>query len=581
MYANELNHLILISLLKEHNIRQVVASPGVNNMRLVYSLQQDPFFKIYSCVDERSAAYIACGLAAESQSPVMLTCTGATASRNYMPGLTEAFYRKLPILAVTSTRDIGKIGQYTPQLLDRRVVPNDVVVKSVHIPIFHTKDDEENYTVLLNDALLELRHHGGGPVHVNLTSSYSRDYSIDKLPRVRPIRRYTYGDTLPNLNFKKVGLYIRSHAAWSKQLHNAVNEFCEKYNAVVFADQTSNYHGPYGVYSTLITSQQEYRPQCCNFDLMIYIGSVDGSDYDALDPVQVWRVCQDGIVRSPFGKLSSVFEMKEEDFFHYYNRDKDKKSGSSFYKEWNREYEKVLESLPEFPLSNILVAKELLQVIPAGSTVHYGIQNSLRSWNFFKPKNEIRGYANTGGFGIDGSLSSLIGASLFNASKLYFGIIGDLSFFYDINVLGNRHVGKNIRLILINNGLGQQFKNPGSAGGDLGAETDKYIAAAGHYGCKSANLVKHFAEDLGFKYLSADNIETFRSNIPAIISDGSDKSIIFEIFAETEDESEAMFKIKHVITSSAYKNSAKAKKMIKKVLGEKGTDAIRKLLRDS
>ena len=61
-------------------------------------------------MDERSAAYIACGMAEESGEPVVLSCTGATASRNYMPGLTEAFYRKLPVLAITSSQDISKIG---------------------------------------------------------------------------------------------------------------------------------------------------------------------------------------------------------------------------------------------------------------------------------------------------------------------------------------------------------------------------------------------------------------------------------------------------------------------------------------
>ena len=60
-------------------------------------------------VDERSAAYIACGLSEESGEAVALTCTGATASRNYLSGLTEAYYRKLPILAITSTQHVGRI----------------------------------------------------------------------------------------------------------------------------------------------------------------------------------------------------------------------------------------------------------------------------------------------------------------------------------------------------------------------------------------------------------------------------------------------------------------------------------------
>ena len=96
-YTSERSVQILISLLKQHGIKKVVASPGTTNITLVASLQQDDWFNMYSSVDERSAAYIACGMAAESGEPVVLTCTGATASRNYLPGLTEAYYRKLPV----------------------------------------------------------------------------------------------------------------------------------------------------------------------------------------------------------------------------------------------------------------------------------------------------------------------------------------------------------------------------------------------------------------------------------------------------------------------------------------------------
>ncbi len=92
-YTSEINKQILISLLKAHNIHKVIASPGATNITFIGSIQTDPWFEIYSSVDERSAAYMACGMAAESGEPVVLTCTGATASRNYIPGLTEAYYR--------------------------------------------------------------------------------------------------------------------------------------------------------------------------------------------------------------------------------------------------------------------------------------------------------------------------------------------------------------------------------------------------------------------------------------------------------------------------------------------------------
>ena len=103
LYSNQKNVQILISLLKAFDIHNVIVSPGVKNISFVGSIQNDAWFKLYSCVDERSAAYMACGIASETKQPVVLTCTEATAPRNYFPGLTEAFYRKLPIIAVTST----------------------------------------------------------------------------------------------------------------------------------------------------------------------------------------------------------------------------------------------------------------------------------------------------------------------------------------------------------------------------------------------------------------------------------------------------------------------------------------------
>ena len=141
-YTNERNVQIVIALLKAHGIHRVIVSPGTTNMTFVVSIENDPWFHIWSSVDERSASYLACGMAAETGEPVVISCTGATASRNYMPGLTEAYYRKLPVLAITSTRGNYKIGHLIDQQIDRRNIPNDIAIESVTIPM--VKDYEEN-----------------------------------------------------------------------------------------------------------------------------------------------------------------------------------------------------------------------------------------------------------------------------------------------------------------------------------------------------------------------------------------------------------------------------------------------------
>ena len=176
-YTDERNAQILISLLKSHGIKKVVASPGTTNICLVASLQQDSFFEIYSAADERSAGYIACGLSAESGEPVVLSCTGATASRNYMSALTEAYYRKLPILVITSSRSNFQIGHNIDQVTDRTVLPNDVAKLSVQLPLIYNNDEAEwGCVIAANKAILELSHHGNGPVHINLETNYSWNY---------------------------------------------------------------------------------------------------------------------------------------------------------------------------------------------------------------------------------------------------------------------------------------------------------------------------------------------------------------------------------------------------------------------
>ena len=167
-YSEELNVQILVSLLKAHNIRRVIVSPGSTNVCLVASLQSDPYFEIYSCVDERSAAYMACGIAEETGEPVVLSCTGATASRNYMPALTEAYYRRLPLVAITSSQINERIGHLIPQVTDRRVLPNDVALLSVQVPVVKMNDEIWNCSIQVNKALTECRRRGGGPVHINL-----------------------------------------------------------------------------------------------------------------------------------------------------------------------------------------------------------------------------------------------------------------------------------------------------------------------------------------------------------------------------------------------------------------------------
>lgn len=548
----ERNIQILIEVLKANGIHKVIASPGATDVSIVLSMQHDSWFKMYSEVDERGAAYMACGMAAESGEPVVIVCTGATSSRNYMPALTEAYYRRLPVLAITCSRNNRHIGQLVDQVTDRLHLPSDIAYVSVHAQSIHCLDDEIDVRIKANKAVLGLSYNGGGPCHINLETTYERDFSVKEIKNVPPIRRYLLRNICPDIIAKRIAVFVGAHTVWSSELLTEVDNFCRKYNAIVLADHTSNYTGDFKVLFPLIFDQFGSDCGASQIDLLIHIGYVSNCKVAAKS---VWRVNEDGELRNTFGNLHAVFQMTEIEFFTLYNQKESKIEHEIL--GYKSEYDALFRKIPEIPFSNIYVASKLSNVLPKGCVLHLGIRNSIRSWNYFEVDKSIRCYCNTGGFGIDGGLSSLIGASMCHSDKLYFGVFGDLLFFYNMNSLGNRDIKPNLRIVIINNGLGQEFKNKFTISSTFGEEADKYVAAAGHFGNKSPKLVKHFVEDLGFEYLTANNKESFEINYKHFVDEKiGEKPMIFEIFTDSDDEADALHIFMTLTAKAAFVNKA-------------------------
>lgn len=575
-YSNERNVQILLALLKANGIRKVIASPGATNVTVVASMQRDPFFEMYSCIDERSAAYMACGLAAETGEPVVLSCTGATSSRNYMPALTEAYYRKLPVIAVTSSMVTCKVGHLVAQATNRTLPPPDTVKLSLTLPVVKDADDEFDCTVKVNKAIVECRRHGCGPVHLNLETTYSRDYSVRELPPIRQIRHFVQEDSLPQLPDGRVAIFMGSCRYCSEEEGRLIDSFCSKYDAVVFCDHTSGYKGRYRVQYALAAGQVYKRNDLKHVRLLIHVGNISGDYYSlSVIPDEVWRVDEDGEIRDTFRKLTCVFEMGIGTFFSKYSGSVQESGGKETYLHECLSYlAEVRAKLPELPLSNIWVASRISANVPSGAKVHLGILNTLRAWNFFDVPSDVKTYCNVGGFGIDGVLSTALGASLADPGRLYYVILGDLAFFYDMNVLGNRHYGNNVRIMLINNGKGAEFRNFGNIGDLLGESTDPYIAAAGHNGNQSETLVRDYVNNLGFDYFQVMSKADLDSAVGRFMNPVmSDRPMFVEVFTSSEDESEAL---RLVLNAEPMSANEKAKDMIASVLGRDLTRAVKR-----
>lgn len=562
-YTDEINTLILISLLKGHGIKKVIASPGTTNISFVGSIQFDPYFEIYSAVDERAAAFMACGLAEEANEPVVLTCTGATASRNYIPGLTEAYYRKLPVLAVTSTQHGGKIGNYVAQVIDRSEQFSDMVKKSYQIPTVYCEEDKQYAVTAINEAILELYHGENGPVHINLFTTYSNNFITKELPKFRVIHRVINSD-FPKIPKGTIGIFVGAHEKFTAEETAAIDGFCKTNNAVVICDQISNYRGKYRFLANFVNSQ-ERDLGTKKFNLIIYIGHVHGA-YLNFYGKETWRVNRDGVIRDPYRNLTYVFEMEEQNFFEYYTSEIE---NNTIIKICGDIEQKLRKKIPELPFSNMWIASETACYIPENSIIHFSILNTLRIWNYFETPSSVLCYSNSGGYGIDGCVSSFIGSAIANKNIEHFMIVGDLSFFYDLDTLFNE-IPHNVHFMLINNGVGTEFKNYNHRAAYFGADADKFIAAKGHNGFKNPDLVRSFCDNLGMRYLSAVNKDEFAAHKDKWL-EKSNAPVLMEVFTTDKNESDALRLMNSIEMDTSMKSKFK-----RSAVGE----IIKKIIRD-
>ena len=574
MYTDAKNCLILVALLKAHGIKRIVACPGTTNIDLVSSVMDDPFFEVYSCVDERHAAYMAVGIAESSLEPVVITCTAATASRNFIPGLTEAYYRKLPILAITSNREYVQIGNGYDSVLDRTRIQKDIARISVRCPIVKDEQTRRYCETEVNRAILALKANGGGPAHIELEMRFPLSFKTEILPEVTKIEQYTLSDRdWPEMPSKKIALWIGAHNPFTAEESAAIERFLKTHQAVALVSKQSSYVGYGAVSAELLCNGSIYAHQfsCLSPELIIHIGNVTAAYNTAnylTKRAPCWRVNEDGEIRDLLQTSEKVFQVDELSFFEHYNKGVEVEN--EFAKAWQKAADDVWNMRPELPFSNYWIAQELYGRLPVNSVLHLSILSSIRAWNLC-PNIKNQEFTNSGGFGIDGAVSAMIGSSLVLKDKIHFAIVGDLNFFYDLNAIGNKHLSSNVRILIINNGEGIEFSLTGNPGHNFGEKTSKYIGAGHHFGDKSRTLVKHYAEDLGFDYMTASCKDEFNALAERFIDANYNKPIVFECFVNGKDDIVALD-----LCASIIKDPPSLKSVVGGMLPTQAKDILRK-----
>lgn len=548
MYTDAKQVQIIIKMLKEYSIRDVVISPGTRNFPFVHSIEKDPFFRCYSIVDERSAAYFAMGIMLETGNPCVVSCTSGTASANYHSAVCECHFQGLPLVLLTADRNPILWGQMENLMISQTNMYGEMCKKSVSIPCVLNENDYWYCYRTVNEALLELTHYKKGPVQINYVVEdwQLNQFNTKELPAIKRINKIDRNDddiiwesVVEELvkNNRRVIVNCGQNNVIDTALMREMETFYEKTNSIISCDYTSNIRCKGVIFTANILDgvQGEIFDEMCPALVISINGqylsgmkwALKGSKYR----FDNWRIEETGKIVDEFRYLTKLFEMSPIEFFGIMNKflKNKEKNEHEYYKLWKEKQEML--DVYEIDFSNMYVIKSIIEDIPSNSNLHLGNIRSAYIAQCFELKDDVYVYAHNGTTTIDGSLSTFIGQAAVSNKDSYC-IIGDLSFFYDMNAVWNRYLSPKVRIILINNGGGEEFYT------NVVRESDSLndFTAAGHSQSAEAWVVS-----LGFQYVGVHTIEEFEANKSILYNSDASKPIFMEIFTDLEKEASIWF----------------------------------------
>lgn len=460
------------------NIKNIVISPGSRNAPLTLGFNLHPYFKTYSVVDERAAAFFALGIAQQVKFPVVLVCTSGSALLNYYPAISEAYYSNIPLVILSADRperllNIGD-GQTINQknVFDKNIGYSENLNQNdnYYLNLFGLRDNNQDK---INKAL-NFSIEKQTPVHINIPFSEPL-YEITNSLSVNTINK------LPGLNNQNIKNISSFRNKWQNSIKKiiligvsspeilckkSINLLASDSSLLVLTENTSNvYHPSFcnkidQLIAPLTNKElKEFRPE-----ILITIGGMIISKkikaiFRDNKPKEHWHI---GIhdANDTFFCLTKHFKTIPNNIISkLYENFND--NGTDYHNKWDliisKRKEKHKKYLSELIYCDFKVFDYVLKSIPSNSMLQVSNSSAIRYTQLFDIDSSINVFCNRGTSGIDGSTSTAIGAaSVFKGNTVF--ITGDLSFFYDSNALWNNFIPTSFRIILINNKGGGIFK---------------------------------------------------------------------------------------------------------------------------
>ncbi len=544
-----------IDELARSGVHHVCLAPGSRSTPLALMLARHLEITLWTHLDERSASFFALGLAKARREPVALVCTSGTAAANFLPAVIEARYGRVPLLVLTADRppELRDVG--APQAIDQIQLYGNHVKWFIEVAMPEATPDLLRYVrMLAGRAAATALASPSGPVHLNfpfreplvplpVNSEDWNDFAWTGRPDGQPYVALTQAPRVPEpgqlsgiaaaLAQARRGLIVCGPQD-DPELAVPVTRLAERLGIPLLADPLSQVRcGKHGR-STVIASYDAFLRDgriAARLvpDLVLRFGAMPTSKPTLLY-LQRYPECPQMLVdggdgwNDPALLASQVIHadprhLCEALFDVMGNHTKSDPSWLSNWKEIDWRARAAIETRladTDEPFEGRVFA-ELARLLPDRSTLYAGSSMPVRDLDTFFPAGgqSIRFLANRGANGIDGVVSSALGAAAGSGGPLLL-VIGDISFYHDMNgLLAAKRYGLNVTILLLNNDGGGIFSFLPQA-----ADSEHFEAL---FGTPHGLDFRPVAELYGAAFTRVDTWEDFREAVQrGLMSDGLD-----------------------------------------------------------
>ena len=446
---------VVIDQLIRMGVKDAVIAPGSRNAPLTMALwraAERHEIRLHTRIDERSAAFLALGIAKATKLPTPVICTSGSAAANFYPALLEAHHSGQPLIAITADRPARlwqtganqttqQINMY-PAAIEKTVdlAANSTEVSEIHrwrttIATAITANKPAHINVEFEEPLVGSLE-WSGPIDIDIDVPSESSAENKAIEKYHPHGVILLGHDLAGISFASISKFAQV-TGWPILSENPLlGQEVIGHTSLLLADEKRRAHLKPHIALVIgrLTLSRAINAYLASADYQIVVDP-------QIKDVDTKRVADELHFTLPdlSGKVEPEIEWK-----------------AKFVTQSQLISAKLTTLLNSW--SEPLVARTVTAQLPNKSALFVASSRPIRDIEAFgDPRTGIETFSNRGLAGIDGNIATAFGIAL--ARERTYAILGDLAFLHDINglLIGSDELQPNLTIIVISNDGGGIF----------------------------------------------------------------------------------------------------------------------------